>query len=140
MTISLCIIAFFSDLNTAYKLGSLGIKLEPRSNFTLTKRNAGDFTFYDVGLGACGETNSDSDFICALSREQFGSSPGGNSNKNPNCDRMIKASFGSKTVTVKVVDLCEGCSADDLDLSPAAFDELSPASAGRIKGTWEFTS
>ncbi|CAG8654864.1 12315_t:CDS:1 [Dentiscutata erythropus] len=138
MTISLCIIAFFSDLNTAYKLGSLGNKLEPRSN--LTKRNSGEFTFYGVGLGACGKTNSDSELVCAISTDLFGSSPGGNSNKNPNCGRTITATFGGKSVDLTVVDVCEGCKTDDVDMSPTGFDRLAAASAGRIKGTWEFTS
>ncbi|CAG8772810.1 26414_t:CDS:1 [Gigaspora margarita] len=132
MTISLCIIAFFSDLSTANKWNR-GI----RNKSALVKRESGDVTFYDVGLGACGKTNSNSDFICALSRDDFGSSPGGNSNKNPNCGKQITINCGGKSVDVTVVDLCEGCSAGDADLSPAAFNELAKPSAGRLHGcTW----
>ncbi|KAI9608256.1 hypothetical protein KEM48_003390 [Puccinia striiformis f. sp. tritici PST-130] len=40
---------------------------------------------------------------------------------------------------VSVVDRCEGCSPDDLDLSPAAFRRLSPLNTGRLHGIrWSF--
>ncbi|CAG8612063.1 3624_t:CDS:1, partial [Dentiscutata heterogama] len=115
---------------TANGLDHLGFELVPRDNTTtnLVKRNSGDITFYDVGLGACGKTNSNSDKICALSRDLFGSSPGGNSNKNKNCGRKLKITCGKKSVTVTVVDLCEGCSAEDVDLSPSAFNKLAKPS------------
>ncbi|RIB28841.1 expansin module family protein [Gigaspora rosea] len=137
--VSLCIIAFFSDLSTANKWNR-GIELKPRNDSTLVKRDTGDITFYDVGLGACGKTNSNSDLICALSRADFGSSPGGNSNKNPSCGKTITITCpGSKSVTVKVVDLCEGCKSGDLDLSPTAFNHLAKASVGRLQCDWEFS-
>ncbi|CAG8469990.1 14021_t:CDS:1 [Dentiscutata erythropus] len=141
MTISLCIIAYLSDISTAYKFDHR-IELVPRDNFTnhIEKRNSGDITFYSAGLGACGKRNKNSDKICALSRDLFGSSPGGNSNKNKNCGRKLKITCGKKSVTVTVVDLCEGCSTEDVDLSPSAFDELAKPSVGRMKCNWKFLS
>ena len=42
-------------------------------------------------------------------------------------------------VTVQVVDRCVGCKYFDLDLSPAAFEELADLSVGRLKNVfWEF--
>ncbi|CAG8516056.1 5720_t:CDS:1, partial [Cetraspora pellucida] len=133
ITISLCIIALFSDLSTSYEMDSLFGELEPRDlNFTtLEKRdnpvgqvNKGDITFYDVGLGACGKVNSNSDLICALSPQVFGTSPGNNPNKNPNCGRQLQVTCGSKSVVVTAVDRCAGCGPQDVDLSPSAFGRL----------------
>ncbi|PQE10847.1 Rare lipo A protein [Rutstroemia sp. NJR-2017a BBW] len=82
--------------------------VSPNESELARRANAGDLTYYDVGLGACGWTNSDSEMV----------------------------SYGGKSVVVKVVDKCMGCKTDDLDLSPAAFTALAPESLGRIKGTW----
>ncbi|ATZ58364.1 hypothetical protein BCIN_16g01700 [Botrytis cinerea B05.10] len=98
------------------------------------RSNSGDLTYYAVGLGACGVTNSDSELVVAMSAGLMGTQ----SNGNPNCGKKIKISHGGKSVTVKVVDKCMGCATYDLDLSPAAFKALAPESAGRIKGTWSF--
>ncbi|TGO07352.1 hypothetical protein BTUL_0288g00010 [Botrytis tulipae] len=98
------------------------------------RSNSGDLTYYDVGLGACGTTNSDSELVVAMSAGLMGTQ----SNGNPNCGKKIKINYGGKSVTVKVVDKCMGCARYDLDLSPAAFKALAPESAGRIKGTWSF--
>lgn len=34
----------------------------------------------------------------------------------------------------------EGCKANDIDLSPAAFNQLAEAAEGRVKVTWEWMS
>ena len=60
----------------------------------------GEATFFEVGLGACGWTNSDSDYIVALSHnlwDQYG---------NAVCNKKIRVSNGSKTIDVTVVDEC----------------------------------
>lgn len=45
------------------------------SSATLVERGSGSFsgqaTFFAVGLGACGGTNKDSDFIVALNQPQY---------------------------------------------------------------------
>ena len=85
---------------------------EARANSYLSGSNSGDGTFYAtgkyllllsfrvisdvfIGLGACGITNSDTDYIVAVSQELFDSYPGysgANPNKNPVCNKKIKAS------------------------------------------------
>jgi len=99
----------------------------------------------DFSLGACGDTNTDEDFICALGHSLFDSIPnGGNPNNSPLCGRKIQAYYGtpylltllipilgSNTVTVTAVDRCEACQEYDLDFSPAAFDQLADESLGR---------
>jgi len=106
--------------------------------FDTSSAISGDATFFTPGLGACGQTNSTEDFIFALSGERFGSSPGGNPNDNPNCGRQAKITRGTKSVTVTCVDRCAGCGPDDVDLSPAAFDEIAAPDEGRVPVTWDF--
>ncbi|GJE95742.1 RlpA-like double-psi beta-barrel-protein domain-containing protein-containing protein [Phanerochaete sordida] len=103
--------------------------------------HSGDGTFFDTGLGACGETNTDADLIAAVGHVLFDTFPGfngANPNANPVCGKTITAKANGKSVTVKVVDRCVGCSEFDLDFSPAAFQQLADESAGRIAITWSF--
>jgi len=97
-------------------------------------------TFYATGLGACGITNVDTDFIAAVSHSLFDTYPGWNGenpNDNPVCGKKIQASYGGASVTVTVTDRCTGCLTTDLDFSPSAFDGLAAAVIGRIFGmTW----
>ncbi|ESZ92974.1 hypothetical protein SBOR_6640 [Sclerotinia borealis F-4128] len=110
------------------------VAVSPNEPELVRRANSGDLTYYDVGLGACGWTNSDSELVVALSHGLMGTQ----SNGNPYCGKKINIKYKGKSVTVKVVDKCMGCAKNDLDLSPAAFKVLSPESAGRIKGTWSW--
>ncbi|TFK77026.1 hypothetical protein BDN72DRAFT_866830 [Pluteus cervinus] len=96
----------------------------------------------DVGLGACGVTNSGTDRIAAVSKLLFDTYPGytgGNPNTNPVCGRMISASYNGKSTTIMVTDRCEACAITDLDFSPTAFSDLADFSIGRIHGmTWNW--
>ena len=40
------------------------------------------------------------------------------------------------STTATVVDRCTGCSEFDVDLSPAAFNDLAEPSLGRVQVTW----
>lgn len=42
---------------------------------------------YNVGLGSCGSTNSDSELVAAMNHGQMAN--GGNSNHNPSCGRRV---------------------------------------------------
>lgn len=100
----------------------------------------GQGTFYATGLGACGITNNDGDYIAAVSHLLFDAFPGyngANPNNNPMCGRKVKATYKGKTVTVTLTDRCEACALTDLDFSPSAFNQLADFSVGRISGmTW----
>jgi len=99
----------------------------------------GDITFYQPGLGACGRFNSASDKIAAVSHTLFDQfTPGGNPNRNSLCGKRIQVTFGSRRVIVTMVDRCEGCGPNDIDLSPSAFARLDSLNAGRIRGSWKF--
>jgi len=100
---------------------------------------SGQGTFYNTGLDACGGTDKDSDLIAAASFLLFDSFPGAtaNPNLNPICGKTVTASYGGKSVTVKIVDRCAGCNGEfDLDFSPSAFNALADPNLGRIDITW----
>ena len=107
----------------------------------------GDLTYYGTGLGACGETSGDNDDIVSISHLLFdaagsSSSTGGNSNANPLCGKMLRASRfdeqynAERSIDLKVVDRCTGCAVDDLDTSQGAFEKLAPVASGRVDVTW----
>ncbi|THU78610.1 hypothetical protein K435DRAFT_876449 [Dendrothele bispora CBS 962.96] len=149
-----------SALVTVASLGAfLAVALptnQESSNYTSLKAikrqfdwtgGTGEGTFYTPGLGACGVTNTESDLICAVAHEFFdgyatkdGPDPNaGNPNKNPICNKQIDVTYQGKSVTVTVVDRCEGCKGYDLDFSPTAFDHLASRNLGRIQGiSWKF--
>ncbi|ELR05667.1 hypothetical protein VC83_08585 [Pseudogymnoascus destructans] len=97
---------------------------------------SGDITFYEAGLGACGETtNGSTDKVVALPHEFMGTQ----SNGNPFCGKTVTINHKGATVQAKVVDKCMGCVGRDLDLSNAAFDGLGIAqSVGRTTADWYF--
>ncbi|KAK6510008.1 hypothetical protein TWF481_004722 [Arthrobotrys musiformis] len=102
---------------------------------------SGKATFYDAGLGSCGETHSNSDLICALSKVTMSLTAGANPNLNPMCGTKIRVMSASNPtgVIVSIVDTCPGCAgAYDLDLTPAVFDQLGDPLAGVIDVTWDY--
>ncbi|KAH6623184.1 RlpA-like double-psi beta-barrel-protein domain-containing protein-containing protein [Chaetomium tenue] len=102
-------------------------------------QTSGRFTYYNPGLGACGQNHGDGDYVVAMSHADFDpSTPNGNPNNNPLCGRRIRASYAGKSVDVTVVDRCKACNSGDLDFSPAAFQTLAALSVGVIQGTWEW--
>jgi len=109
------------------------------SSATTSGSFSGEGTFYDTGLGSCGVTNTDTDYIVAISHELYDKyTPNGNPNDNSLCGKKIKASYEGKSVEVTVVDRCEGCAYYDLDFSPSAFSDLASQNLGRIDITWEW--
>ncbi|KAI0704953.1 RlpA-like double-psi beta-barrel-protein domain-containing protein-containing protein [Cytidiella melzeri] len=100
-------------------------------------------TFYSTGLGACGITNVDTDFIAAASFllfDGFNGYTGANPNNNPICGKKVLAHYQGKQVTVTITDRCAGCFGKyNLDFSPSAFSQLADQTVGRIFGmTWNF--
>ncbi|KAH8647155.1 RlpA-like double-psi beta-barrel-protein domain-containing protein-containing protein [Xylariales sp. PMI_506] len=104
----------------------------------------GDLTYYAPGLGACGETSSSSDDICAVSHLVFdAASTGSNPNANPLCGKKIRITrdfvetgVGNRSVDVTVVDRCVGCAATDLDVTISVFTELALEAEGRVTMSW----
>lgn len=98
----------------------------------------GEVTFYDIGLGACGEDHANQDFsinVVALSADLIGPL----SNNNPYCGKTITVKANGKTTTALVVDKCMGCASTAIDLSKAAFLELwGDLDVGRGDCEWYF--
>ncbi|KAK9790453.1 hypothetical protein AB5N19_03889 [Seiridium cardinale] len=95
----------------------------------------GRMTYYTPGLGACGQNNSPSDFIVAIGASRWTAS---NPNNDPLCQNSIRISHGGKTVTAKVVDKCPGCGANDIDVSPAVFQQFASLDTGVLTVDWNF--
>ncbi|CEP19553.1 hypothetical protein [Parasitella parasitica] len=93
---------------------------------------SGTATFYSVkksGKPSCGGNADNDDMVAALSEDFM---------KDKYCGEKIKVKSGGKSVTVKVVDTCEGCDKHDIDLSPAAFEKLGKKSKGELDIDWSF--
>ncbi|KAJ3783355.1 RlpA-like double-psi beta-barrel-protein domain-containing protein-containing protein [Lentinula aff. detonsa] len=120
--------------------------LEGKRSVTVTdfSGGTGDGTYYDAGLGACGITNSDTDYIAAIGEDFFDQYAihmgvtSGNPNENPICNKKVIATYQGKSVTVAITDRCGGCTNPySLDFTPTAFSQLADQSVGRITGmTW----
>lgn len=72
----------------------------------------GDATWYDVGLGSCGWTNTRTDFVAAL--DYITMDNPANPNLNGLCGVFVTCIYEpeggeTRSVTVKVVDTCAGC-------------------------------
>ncbi|EEU45161.1 uncharacterized protein NECHADRAFT_123159 [Fusarium vanettenii 77-13-4] len=98
----------------------------------------GEFTYYDIGMGACGDDDSgkdESENIVALSHLLMGTV----SNGNPMCGKTITIKANGKTTTAVVKDKCMGCAVNDIDVSKKCFKEISgDLDAGRIEVEWWF--
>ncbi|KAJ3773833.1 RlpA-like double-psi beta-barrel-protein domain-containing protein-containing protein [Lentinula raphanica] len=90
------------------------------------------FTYYAVGLGACGQTNQPSDFIVALNSAQY--------NGGQYCFEMITITVGDKSIQAQIMDECPGCPYGGLDLSEGAFQAFASLDQGVLTGSWDFDS
>ncbi|KAJ8521000.1 hypothetical protein ONZ45_g2230 [Pleurotus djamor] len=91
------------------------------------------WTWYDVGLGACGKYNVPSDFIVALNSAQYGGGYPG-----PQCFKSITLSFGGKTANAVIMDECPSCPYGGLDLSKSLFQHFADLGVGVLSGEWHF--
>ncbi|EJC98558.1 uncharacterized protein FOMMEDRAFT_161373 [Fomitiporia mediterranea MF3/22] len=87
-------------------------------------------TFYNAGLGACGETNNDNQPILALNTAQFGN--------GQYCNKEITITANGKTKDATIKDSCPGCPFGGLDLTPSLFSFFADQGAGHISGSWKF--
>ncbi|KAI8998806.1 RlpA-like double-psi beta-barrel-protein domain-containing protein-containing protein [Trametes punicea] len=92
-------------------------------------------TYYEVGMGACGQKNVPSDFIVALNSASYGQGYPG-----PNCFRPIEITYNGKTAQAIVMDECPGCPGPGgLDLSEGLFQYFAPLSEGVLYASWRYT-
>ncbi|OJA19622.1 hypothetical protein AZE42_03872, partial [Rhizopogon vesiculosus] len=107
--------------------GTAKLSLERRTT------NTSEGTWYEVGLGACGYNDTDSDPIVAISAEIYGS--GGY------CNQWVEITNtdNGKTASGQVRDKCPSCDSGSLDMSFSLFEQLSTLDTGRIPISWYFT-
>jgi len=91
---------------------------------------SGDITIYDNtgGFGACGTALYDTDMIVALSIDTWGASTYDvmtGEATNPWCGQKITIEYKGNTIDATIMDLCPGCSGQDIDLSLAAWKKLT---------------
>ncbi|MFB8281191.1 RlpA-like double-psi beta-barrel domain-containing protein [Nocardia colli] len=93
-----------------------------------TRQGSATWTNFDGG--ACGLAASNSSMAAGVSIGLFGT--------GALCTKQLLVTSNSgKTVKVSVVDKCMGCSDNDLQLTPAAFQALGyPLGMGRAPITW----
>ncbi|KAK7700746.1 hypothetical protein SLS57_011998 [Botryosphaeria dothidea] len=138
VVIAIIALAVGLGVGLSKKSGSENLPLPNNSD-----QHTGDLTFYNPGLGACGETSTDNDDIVSLSWKiwnevQTGSDP----NQVVLCGKKIRARrfnedvSAERSVDLTVVDRCTGCEPTDIDVSPGAFEKLAPIASGRVTVTW----
>ncbi|KAK4553707.1 hypothetical protein LTR86_009205 [Recurvomyces mirabilis] len=113
-------------------MASPGYPLARRSDVTHT----GNMTWYDVGVGSCGNISSSSEHIVALSPAHMGSVP--NPNLNPICGSTITIEFEGQSVQATVLDTCPSCEANAIDCSSSVFKAVAPNGDGRVVVDWRF--
>lgn len=50
--------------------------------------------------------------------------------------RYNEEAGGTRSVDLRVVDRCTGCSPTDLDVTEDTFAKLAPIASGRVEVTW----
>ena len=115
---------------------------KPTTGDSTTGEFSGDITIYQPAgnLGACGTSLQDTDMVVALSKDAWGASTydvmtGAATNKW--CGQKITAYYQGNKVEATIMDMCPGCSGMDIDLSPAAWKQLTGSDEmTRYKATW----
>ncbi|KAK6354899.1 hypothetical protein TWF696_004030 [Orbilia brochopaga] len=102
----------------------------------------GEGTYYDCGLGSCGNTNTNDDYVVAMSKLRMAPMDNGNPNTNPLCGQKVRV-YSDKApdgVDFTVQDKCPGCpNPNDLDICSGPFlDKMGTEAEGRIKIWWHF--
>ncbi|OJA10225.1 hypothetical protein AZE42_11607 [Rhizopogon vesiculosus] len=119
---------FLTALATPTPLnGTTKVSLERRTTYT------GEGTWYEVGTGACGYTDTDSDLVVAVSSDIY--------DAGAYCNQWVEITNtdNGQTASGQVRDECSSCASGSLDMSPSLFEELSTLDTGVIPISWYFT-
>lgn len=103
-----------------------------RKNHSLERRFNGKATWFIPDTGACGDVNSNDDYIVAMNYVQYGS--------GAPCHKVVEITNKSnnKVVKAKVTDECPSCAYGSLDLSPVTFKALGDLDTGVLPITWDW--
>ncbi|KIK58617.1 hypothetical protein GYMLUDRAFT_170897 [Collybiopsis luxurians FD-317 M1] len=96
--------------------------------------HTGKGTWFYPGLGNCGLENSSSDPIVAIPKSLY------DQNGGSNCGQWIHITNMNtgQTAYARAEDSCPGCGSDDLDMSPAVFEQLASLDTGVVPISWNF--
>ncbi|MCJ1329164.1 hypothetical protein MMC10_005842 [Thelotrema lepadinum] len=148
--ISLAMLApLFWGMAAAVPTGTTGVEADKVLDAPLAKRtdHNGPATYYyqDGVAGSCGNYNSDSAYIAALS--PYWMNQGGFCGRTISITNNGPSGSGNngvgKTVTVTVADTCPGCDENHLDLSTGAFKALTGGNLdppGEFNIVWHFNA
>jgi expansin len=91
-------------------------------------------TYYNAtGAGACSFDPTPNDLmVAAMNADEY--------NTAAICGAYVYVIGSKGAVTVRIVDLCPGCKAGDLDLSQEAFGQIADLPQGRVSITWQVVS
>jgi len=96
-----------------------------------TEIHGGDATWYELAGNPvnCGfPTDSLPPYYAALNGPQYGDAD--------YCGACILAEGPGGSVELLIVDQCPGCAFGDIDLSPAAFEQIAALDDGRVEVSW----
>ncbi|WRT66739.1 uncharacterized protein IL334_003702 [Kwoniella shivajii] len=126
----------FAKIFTALLVASAVVAAPIETEMEKRVNHNGQATYFEVGLGACGWWNQNSDYIVALNSEIF------ERNGGSNCGQGITLTNtdNGKTIKVSVADECPTCDGGSLDLSPSAFAALTDGNMdqGVFPISWHF--
>ncbi len=94
--------------------------------------HTGEGTYYDAdGSGNCSFPATPDDLMVgAMNHTDYGGSAA--------CGRCVHVDGPEGSVEVRIVDRCPECAPGDIDLSPQAFEQIAPLSAGRVDISWSY--
>ncbi|EIW81336.1 barwin-like endoglucanase [Coniophora puteana RWD-64-598 SS2] len=104
------------------------------NNVELNKRDYwGQGTWFNVGEGACGDWNQNSDSIVAISSDIYGD--GGS------CNQWVEVTNTQTGASAwgQIRDECPSCDSGSLDMSPGLFQKLGDLSTGVLQIQWNFS-
>ncbi len=95
--------------------------------------HSGEGTYYDFadGSGNCGFPATPDDLMVgAMNHTDYDGSAA--------CGTCVHVEGPDGAVNVRIVDRCPECAQGDIDLSPEAFEQIAPLSAGRVDISWTY--
>ena len=100
----------------------------------LNPLHQGEATYYYAdGSGACSFDPSPNDLmVAAMNAVDY--------NNAFYCGAYLQVTGPDAIITLRIVDLCPGCNAGDLDLSQEAFAQIAPLYLGRVPISWRVIS
>ncbi|KAJ3715512.1 riboflavin aldehyde-forming enzyme [Lentinula raphanica] len=96
--------------------------------------HTGRGTWFEPGLGNCGNWNTANDPIIAIPESLY------DQNGGSNCGQWIHITDENtgKTVYGRTEDSCPGCGSGDLDMSPDVFNQFAKPDVGVLSISWYF--